>query len=124
MNVGVCLLVDLSKPTGKLATLYTTYKLLWTSCKVQGAPKKMHHSNLYPISVLEVGFYFFFFHMCFIIRISSPFHLDIQTMPILNLNCVKNAKKLRGCTNFSHFFQIIESTFGNVYYPQLNLSEK
>ena len=26
---------------------------------VQGAPKKMHHSDLYPISVLEVGFYFF-----------------------------------------------------------------
>ena len=25
---------------------------------IQGAPKKMHHSNLYPISVLEVGFYF------------------------------------------------------------------
>ena len=30
--------------------------------------------------------------MCFIIRILSPFHLDIQTMPILNLNCLKNAK--------------------------------
>ena len=26
---------------------------------VQGAPKKMHHSDLYPISVLEVGFNFF-----------------------------------------------------------------
>ena len=26
---------------------------------IQGAPKKMHHSDLYPISVLEVGFYFF-----------------------------------------------------------------
>ena len=26
---------------------------------LQGAPKKMHHSDLYPISVLEVGFYFF-----------------------------------------------------------------
>ena len=26
---------------------------------VQGAPKKMHHSDLYPISVLEAGFYFF-----------------------------------------------------------------
>ena len=31
--------------------------------------------------------------MCFIIRILSPSHLDIQTMPILNLNCLKNAKK-------------------------------
>ena len=30
--------------------------------------------------------------MCFIIRILSPFHLDIQTMPILNFNCFKNAK--------------------------------
>ena len=26
---------------------------------LQGAPKKMHHSDLYPISVLEVAFYFF-----------------------------------------------------------------
>ena len=26
---------------------------------LQGAPKKMHHSNLYLISVLKVGFYFF-----------------------------------------------------------------
>ena len=28
-------------------------------CNIQGAPKKMHHSDLYTISVLEVGFYFF-----------------------------------------------------------------
>ena len=28
------------------------------SIQLQGAPKKMHHSDLYPISVLEVGFYF------------------------------------------------------------------
>ena len=26
---------------------------------IQGAPKKMYHSDLYPISVLEVGLYFF-----------------------------------------------------------------
>ena len=26
---------------------------------IQGAPKKMHHSDLYPISVLEVGFNLF-----------------------------------------------------------------
>ena len=26
---------------------------------IQGAPKKMHHSDLYTISVLEVEFYFF-----------------------------------------------------------------
>ena len=51
----------------------------------------MFHSNLYPISVLEVGFYFFTY-TCFRIRISSPIHLDILTMPILNLNCLKNAK--------------------------------
>ena len=25
---------------------------------IQGAPKKMHHSDLYLIFVLEVGFYF------------------------------------------------------------------
>ena len=30
-----------------------------TRFEIQGAPKKMHHSDLYPISVLEVGFYFF-----------------------------------------------------------------
>ena len=42
------------------------------------------------ISVLEVGFYFF--HMCFGIRISSPFHLAIQKVSIQNLNCPKNAK--------------------------------
>jgi len=49
----------------------------------------MQHSNLYLISVVEAGFYFF--HTCFRIRISSLFHLDTQTMPILNLNCLKNA---------------------------------
>ena len=31
--------------------------------------------------------------MCFRFRISSPFHLDIQTMPILNLDCLRKAKK-------------------------------
>ena len=31
-------------------------------------------------------------HMCFGIRISSPFHLATQTMPIQNLNCSKHAK--------------------------------
>ena len=56
---------------------------------VQGAPKKIHHSDLYHITVLEIGFYFF--HMCFKFIILSPFHQDIQTMPILNINCPKNA---------------------------------
>ena len=32
------------------------------------------------------------FHMCFGIRISSPFHLATQMIPIQNLNCPKNAK--------------------------------
>ena len=40
---------------------------LWPKCdqicnvlnSLQGAPKKMYHSDLYPISVLEVGFYNF-----------------------------------------------------------------
>ena len=27
--------------------------------EIKCAPKKMHHSDLYPISVLEVRFYFF-----------------------------------------------------------------
>ena len=31
------------------------------------------------------------FHMCFGIRISSPFHLAIQKVSIQNLNCPKNA---------------------------------
>ena len=31
------------------------------------------------------------FHMCFGIRISSPFHLAIQKVSIPNLNCPKNA---------------------------------
>ena len=31
------------------------------------------------------------FHVCFRIRILSLFHLDTETMPILNLNCLKNA---------------------------------
>ena len=33
------------------------------------------------------------FHICFRIIILSSFHLDIQTMPILNLKCLKNVKK-------------------------------
>ena len=32
------------------------------------------------------------FHMCFGIRILSPFHLAIQKVSIQNLNCPKNAK--------------------------------
>ena len=28
---------------------------------IQGAPKKMQHSDLYLISLLEVGFYFFIY---------------------------------------------------------------
>ena len=31
-------------------------------------------------------------HMCFRIRILSPFHLAIQKVSIQNLNCPKNAK--------------------------------
>ena len=31
--------------------------------------------------------------MCYGFRISSPFHRDIKTRPILNLNYLKNAKK-------------------------------
>ena len=70
---------------------------------IQGAPKKMHHSNFV--------FYFcsrsriLLFHMCFRFRILSPFHWDIQTMPTLNLNCLKNAKNacvdVRFSPNFS-----------------------
>ena len=60
------------------------------SIKIQGAPKKMYHSDLYTNSVLEVGFYFFTY---FRIILSRPFNLDIQTMPILDFNCLKNAKK-------------------------------
>ena len=35
-------------------------KKCWPSdSDIQGAPKKMYHSNLYPISVPDDGFYFF-----------------------------------------------------------------
>ena len=56
---------------------------------IQGVSKKRYFS----------GFLFYFssrgqillFHMCFGIRISSPFHLAIQRVSIQNLNCPKNA---------------------------------
>ena len=44
------------------------------------------------------------FRMCFIIRILSQFHRDIQTMPILNLNCLKNAKNACVDVRFSPNF--------------------
>ena len=61
--------LSFTKDTKRGAFLYSN-ALCWSStlkhkdiCEtlynVQGAPKKMHHSDLYPISVLEVGFYFF-----------------------------------------------------------------
>ena len=43
--------------------LHSVCKRLHSMCTlrvyIQGAPKEMYHSDLYPISVLEVGFYFF-----------------------------------------------------------------
>ena len=59
------MLIPLSWYSRTLQCLHWTYlNLFWynthtPSLNIQGAPKKMHHSNLYPISVLEVRFYFF-----------------------------------------------------------------
>lgn len=60
---------------------------------VQGVSDKRYFSDFRLISVLEVGFYFF--HMCFGIRILSPFHLQSCIMSqIWQIYLCKNIKRL------------------------------
>ena len=56
---------------------------------IQGVSKKRYFLDFlsYFSSIGRI----LLFHMCFGIRISSPFHLAIQKVSIQNLNCPKNA---------------------------------
>ena len=57
--------------------------------KVQGVSKKRYFLDF--LSYFSSRCRISLFHMCFGIRISSPFHLAIQKVSIQNLNCPKNA---------------------------------
>ena len=59
------------------------------SCKVQGVSKKRYFLDF--LSYFSSRGRILLFHMCFGIRILSPFHLAIQKVSIQNLNCPKNA---------------------------------
>ena len=58
--------------------------------KLQGVSKKRYFSDF--LSYFSSRGRILLFHMCFGIRILSPFHLAIQKVSIQNLNCPKNAK--------------------------------
>ena len=57
--------------------------------QLQGVSKKKVLSCIYSCFCSRSRI--LLFHMCFGIRILSPFHLSTQTMPIQNMNCTKNA---------------------------------
>ena len=57
--------------------------------KIQGVSKKRYFSDF--LSYFSSRGRILLFHMCFGIRILSPFHLAIQKVSIQNLNCPKNA---------------------------------
>ena len=58
--------------------------------QVQGVSKKRYFLDF--LSYFSSRGRILLFHMCFGIRILSPFHLAIQKVSIQNLNCPKNAK--------------------------------
>ena len=58
--------------------------------KIQGVSKKRYFLDF--LSYFSSRGRILLFHMCFGIRILSPFHLAIQKVSIQNLNCPKNAK--------------------------------
>ena len=57
---------------------------------LQGVSKKRYFSDF--LSYFSSRGWILLFHMCFGIRILSPFHLAIQKVSIQNINCPKNAK--------------------------------
>ena len=57
---------------------------------LQGVSKKRYFLDF--LSYFSSRGRILLFHMCFGIRILSPFHLAIQKVSIQNLNCPKNAK--------------------------------
>ena len=63
----------------------------WLSIEldIQGVSKKRYFCDF--LSYFSSRGRILLFHMCFGIRISSPFHLAIQKVSIQNLNCPKNA---------------------------------
>ena len=77
---------------------------------IQGAPKKMHHSDVYHISVLEVGFFFFtcVLESEFWARL---FHLSTQIVSIQNFNCPKNAENACADMIFGMIFYTCEVLF-------------
>ena len=71
--------------------IYLYIRLLeWTQKNIQGVSKKRYFLDF--LSYFSSRGRILLFHMCFGIRILSPFHLAIQKVSIQNLNCPKNAK--------------------------------
>ena len=68
---------------------YNTHILQLLQQVLQGVSKKRYFSDF--LSYFSSRGQILLFHMCFGIRILSPFHLAIQKVSIQNLNCPKNA---------------------------------
>ena len=74
-----------SAPSAQVRIIYMIGILI----SLQGVSKKRYFSDF--LSYFSSKGRILLFHMCFGIRISSPFHLAIQKVSIQNLNCPKNA---------------------------------
>ena len=70
-------------PNGVGSSFHITYH------NIQGVSKKRYFCDF--LSYFSSRGRILLFHMCFGIRISSPFHLAFQKVSIQNLNCPKNA---------------------------------
>ena len=84
INIQICINFTLQG----LRILGYTLQVTESTKYIKGAPK-MSHTGLKLKSIPQV--WFLLYHMCFGIRISSPFHLATQTISIHNLNCPENA---------------------------------
>ena len=69
-------------------TIFSTLTAL-NKVRIQGVSKKRYFLDF--LSYFSSRGRILLFHMCFGIRISSPFHLAIQKVSIQNLYCPKNA---------------------------------
>ena len=74
--------------TSDIAESFSTI-LIVLIFNLQSVSKKRYFSDF--LSYFSSRGRILLFHMCFGIRISSPFHLAIQKVSIQNLNCPKNA---------------------------------
>ena len=81
--------IDILRLLRPLNAIFSHVQSLVTSTTIQGVSKKRYFLDFlsYFSSIGRI----LLFHMCFGIRILSPFHLAIQKVSIQNLNCPKNA---------------------------------